>query len=118
MYKEGDGMATFEIGRVCMKTTGREAGRYCVVLQEAGKRDKTGSQNFVMVSGPRLLTGIKRRKCNIVHLKPTQFKIEITERASDEELIAAYDKIGLVKKLDLEKPSHAEMKGEKKIEKQ
>jgi ribosomal protein L14E/L6E/L27E len=25
-----------EIGRVCMKTAGREAGRYCVVLKKKG----------------------------------------------------------------------------------
>ncbi|MHA1242872.1 MAG: KOW motif-containing protein, partial [Promethearchaeota archaeon] len=25
-------MSVYDIGRVCVKTTGREAGRYCVVV--------------------------------------------------------------------------------------
>lgn len=99
-------VATLEVGRLCIKTAGREAGRYCVVL-------KTIDSNFVMITGPRALTGVKKRKCNIEHLEPTQYLLKIKEDASDKEVIEAYDKMGLISKLNLKKPSPEELKEEK-----
>jgi large subunit ribosomal protein L14e len=99
-------MAAFEVGLVCIKTVGREEGGYCVVL---GKEN----QSFVMITGPRLLTGVKRRRCNVNHLQPTEHKLDVKENASDEDVITAYKKAGLTTKLSLKKPSMAEMKGEK-----
>jgi len=101
-------MATLETGRVCMKIAGREAGRYAVIIKKFDK-DKE-NKAFVLITGPKLLTGIKRRKCNIEHLEPTEYSVEIKDDASDEEVIAALDKTGLVNKLGLKKPSAAEMK--------
>ncbi len=95
-----------EIGTVCMKVAGREAGKYCVVLKKPEK-------SFVIITGPRLLTGVKRRKCNIEHLEPTEFKLEIKEEEGDTEVISAYEKAGLVTRLDLRKPSAAQVKAEK-----
>lgn len=95
-----------EIGRVCMKTAGREAGKYCVVLKKV-------NDAFVMVTGPKLLTGVKRRKCNVEHLEPLPYTLEIKEEAAEEEVIAALDRSGLVTKFDLKKPSAAEVKAEK-----
>ncbi len=37
-------MAVFEVGRVAVKTLGREAGRYCVVVDIIDK-------NFVLIDG-------------------------------------------------------------------
>jgi len=96
-----------EVGRVCMKIAGREAGRYCVVLKKI-------DENFVLVTGPKLLTGVRRKKCNIAHLEPLPFMLEIKEEASDEEVISAYEKANLISKLNLKKPSAAQLKGEKK----
>jgi large subunit ribosomal protein L14e len=104
-------MASLEIGRVCLKLVGREAGHYCVVLKKLVEGKSKDS--FVLITGPKLLTGVKRRKCNIEHLEPTQYTLEIKEDAGDEEVIAAYEKAGLTKKLDLKLPSAAEMKAEK-----
>ena len=104
-------MAVFEIGRVAMKIAGREAGNYCVVVKPAGSKKE--ERNFVFVTGPKLMTGIKRRKCNVDHLRATEHKIEIKEDATDEEVIAAYEKSGLLKILDLKKPSAAKMKSRK-----
>jgi len=104
-------MATLKTGRVCMKIAGREAGRYAVIIKKFDK-DKE-NKAFVLITGPKLLTGIKRRKCNIEHLEPTEYFVEIKDDASDEEVIAALDKTGLVNKLGLKKPSAAEMKAEK-----
>jgi large subunit ribosomal protein L14e len=98
-----------EIGRVCMKVAGREAGKYCVVLK---KVDDT----FVLVTGPKELTGVKRRRCNIEHLEPTSYLVKIQAEASEKDVIDAYDKIGLTKKFELRLPSPEILKeAEKKI---
>ena len=98
----------FEVGRVCMKVAGREAGKYCVVVKAAGKGKN--EKSFVFVTGPKLLTGIKRRRSNIDHLKATDHKLEVKENANDEEVISAYEKAGLIVKLNLKKPSAADLK--------
>lgn len=106
-------MTLLEIGRVCVKIAGREAGRYAVVVKKI-------DDNFVLITGPKALTGIKRRRCNVGHLEPTQYKIRIKEDASDKEVVEAMKKAGLIKKLGLKKPSEAELKGreeEKKVNK-
>jgi large subunit ribosomal protein L14e len=92
-----------EVGQVCIKTVGREKGRYCVVVKNVDK-------NFVRVSGPKALTGVKRRRANVIHLQPLQYKLEIKEDASDEELLEAWKKSGLVEKFNLKLPSAAELK--------
>ncbi len=81
-------MSLIEIGRVCAKKAGREAKRFCVVVDLIDK-------NFVLVTGPKHLTGVKRRRCNIDHLELTQYKLEIGKGASDEEVIEAIEKQGL-----------------------
>lgn len=98
-------MVVLEVGRVCLKTSGREAGKYCVVVKPMDK-------SFVMVTGPKLLTGVKRRRSNIDHLQITEHVIKITADANDEAVIAAYESAGLVKQLNLKKPSAASMKTE------
>ncbi|MBI4010308.1 MAG: 50S ribosomal protein L14e [Candidatus Aenigmarchaeota archaeon] len=101
-----------EVGRVCMKLVGREAGRLCVVLNNI-TNEKTKKNSFVMVTGPRLLTGIKRRKANITHLEPTRHILEIKEDATDEEIIEAYKKANVVTKFNLKLPSAGKMKAVK-----
>jgi large subunit ribosomal protein L14e len=104
-------MAALEIGRVVMKICGRETGKYAVVVKGAGKEKE--DKSFVLITGPKLLTGVKRRKCNIDHLEPLPHILEIKEDASDEEVLAAYEKAGLITKLNLKRPSAAEVKAEK-----
>ncbi len=100
-----------EVGRVCLKVAGREAGKYCVVLKKI-------DDNFVLVTGPKLLTGVRRRRCNVEHLEALPYVLEIKEDASDEEVIAAYEKANLISKFNLKKPSAAQLKAEKeKVEK-
>ena len=72
-------MPAIEIGRICVKVAGREAGRKCVIVDLADK-------NFVLVTGPKSVTGIKRRRININHLEPLQDKVELKRNASDEEV--------------------------------
>jgi len=103
-------MVALEVGRVCMKVSGREAGKYAVVIKTF--KDKENDA-FVLITGPKLLTGVKRRKCNVNHLEPLPHILEIKEEAPDEEVLEAFEKAGLTTKLNLKRPSAAEVKAEK-----
>ncbi|WP_456482836.1 50S ribosomal protein L14e [Methanopyrus kandleri] len=81
--------APIEVGRICVKTAGREAGKYCVVVDIV-------DENFVIVTGPKDVTGVKRRRCNIKHLEPTPEKVDIDRGASDEEVKEALEEAGLL----------------------
>ncbi|ACX72866.1 conserved hypothetical protein [Methanocaldococcus vulcanius M7] len=78
-------MPAVEVGRVCIKTAGREAGQICVIVDVLDK-------NFVVVDGL-----VKRRRCNIKHLEPTEKKVDIQKGASTEEVKLALDAAGLLK---------------------
>lgn len=96
----------FDVGQVVIKSAGKEIGKIATVVKKV-------DVNFVIISGPKLLTGVKRRKANVEHLKPTEYKIDVKEDASDEEIIEAMKKATLVTKFKLKLPSAAEMKSEK-----
>jgi large subunit ribosomal protein L14e len=82
---EGPKMPAIEVGRICVKTSGREAGKKCVIIDIIDK-------NFVLITGPKQLTGVKRRRANIKHLEVTEEKIKIKKGASDEEVLKALEK--------------------------
>jgi len=89
-----------------MKIAGREAGKYCVVVKKM-------NEAFVEVTGPKILTGVKRRRANVEHLEPLEYVLQIADSASDEDVVAALEKAGLTTKFGLKRPSAAEMKAEK-----
>ena len=72
-------MPAIEVGRICIKILGREAGKKCVIVDLVDK-------NYVLITGPKTVTGIKRRRANINHLEATQDKIEMNRGATDEEI--------------------------------
>ncbi len=72
-------MPAIEVGRICVKLVGREAGRKCVIVDIADK-------SFVMITGPKSITGVKRRRANTNHLEPLNETVEIKRGASDEEV--------------------------------
>ncbi|MGD2066189.1 MAG: 50S ribosomal protein L14e [Candidatus Bathyarchaeota archaeon] len=80
-------MPAIEIGRICVKILGREAGKKCVIVDLVDK-------NYVLITGPKAVTKIKRRRANISHLEPTQEKIEINRGATDEEVAEALKTAG------------------------
>ena len=80
-------MPAIEVGRICVKTRGREAGKLCVIVDVIDK-------NFVLVTGPKEITGVRRRRANINHLKLTEKKVKIRRGASDEEVIKALKESG------------------------
>jgi len=86
-------MPAIEIGRLCVKQAGRECCHKCVIIDIMDK-------SFVLITGPKKLTGVKRRRVNINHLMPLEEKVEIKRGASDEEVAKALEEQG---KLDLVK---------------
>jgi large subunit ribosomal protein L14e len=83
-------MPAIEVGRLCVKQLGRENGKKCVIIDVMDK-------SFVLVTGPKKVTGVKRRRVNINHIMPLQDKIEIKRGASDEEVSQALENAGKLK---------------------
>ncbi len=72
-----------EIGRICVKIAGRDAGKKCVIV------DILKGQ-YVMIDGET-----RRRKCNLSHLEPLDQKVELKKGASHEEIKNVLKKIGI-----------------------
>ena len=85
-------MPAIEVGRVCVKLTGREAGRKCVVVDIIDK-------NFALITGPKKATGVKRRRTNVNHIEPTKMKINIKRGATDEEVEQALTAAGKMEEM-------------------
>ena len=87
-------MPAIEVGRICLKELGRETGKKCVVIDVMDK-------SFVLVTGPKKVTGVKRRRVNINHLMPLLDKIEVKRGASDEEVAQALEVAGKLQDMTL-----------------
>lgn len=74
-------LSAMDVGRICVKLTGREAGNRCVIVDVVDR-------NYVIVTGPLEVTGVRRRRVNMSHLQPLDEVIEISRNASDEEIAA------------------------------
>ena len=70
----------FEIGRLCVKIAGRDAGRKCVIVDVI-------DSNFVIIDGD-----VRRKRCNVKHLEPLEIKFEIAKGASNEEVASVFKK--------------------------
>jgi len=85
-------MPAIEVGRICVKQVGRERGKKCIVIDVMDK-------SFVLVTGPKKVTGVKRRRVNINHVMPLQDKIEVKRGASDEEVAQVLDAAGKLQEM-------------------
>jgi large subunit ribosomal protein L14e len=65
-----------EIGRVCIKTKGREAGRKVVVLSDV-------KEGKVLIDGDK----VRRKECNVLHLFPLKEKVSVTKDAKHEDVV-------------------------------
>ena len=65
-----------EIGRVCIKIAGRDAGKKCVIVDLL-------DNNFVLIDGET-----RRRKCNIAHLEPTKEKLDLEKGADHASVLS------------------------------
>jgi len=72
-----------EVGRLCVKLAGRDAGRVAVVVD-------TLDSKFVLIDG-----NVRRRKCNIMHLEPLDEIIKIKKGASHSEVSSEFKKLKL-----------------------
>ena len=72
-----------QIGRVCIKIAGRDAGELAVVISEP-------EGNYVLIDG-----NVRRKKCNIKHLEPTSKTLDIDSNASTSDVLKAMEKAGL-----------------------
>ena len=85
-------MPAMEVGRICVKVVGREAGKKCVVVDIVDK-------NYVLITGPKTVSGLKRRRANVNHLEPTGEKIDIKRGATDEEVTEALKAAGKLEEM-------------------
>jgi len=85
-------MPAVEVGRICVKMAGRESGRKCVIVDVMDK-------SFVLVTGPKKVTGVKRRRVNINHVAPTEDTVQIKRGASDEEVTQMLEATGKLEEM-------------------
>ncbi|MBW2991946.1 50S ribosomal protein L14e [Candidatus Woesearchaeota archaeon] len=94
-----------EIGRVCVKLAGRDAGKRCVIIDVLD--DKT-----VLIEGET-----RRRKCNILHLEPLKDLVKVEKNASYEKVCDALG-IKVVEKKPKEKTKRPKKVRKKKMQKE
>ena len=75
--------APLDIGQVCIKTAGKEAGKMCVIVD-------TQKDSFVLIDGQ-----VKRKRCNIMHLEAIDKKIKIKPKTSTEIIKKELEVIGI-----------------------
>ena len=93
-----------EIGRVCIKTAGRDSGELAVVLTDS-------QNNLVLVDG-----NVRRKKCNVKHLEPTSKLLNLKEEASTADVHKAMAAEGLKVNKVSEKKDKKEKAAPKKAE--
>lgn len=101
-------MSIFDVGRVCVKIAGRDAGQKCVVVENVDSR-------FVVVDG-----AVRRKKVNIRHLEPLDLQVNL-QGTSHEDVKKAFAELGYkVKETKAKKPAarprHLKKKKEAPVE--
>lgn len=74
---------TIEIGRLCVKIAGRDAGKKAIIIDILDDK-------YVLIDGET-----RRRKCNILHLEPLNQVIKIKKNASHEDVSKVLKEIGI-----------------------
>lgn len=90
-------MSAVDVGRICVKLAGREAGKKCVIVDVVDR-------NFVLVTGPKQVNGVKRRRVNVNHIEQTERKVNIKRGESDEQVMKALDEETLAYLREVVKP--------------
>lgn len=72
-----------ETGRLCIKTAGKDAGKTVVIVEPLDK-------NFVVIDGP-----VKRKRCNILHLEPTQKLLSLKKGASHADVVKEFKRLSI-----------------------
>jgi len=72
-----------EVGSLCMKIAGREAGKLCVVVDLLDNK-------FVLIDGQ-----VRRKKCNINHVEATGKVLKLEKNASHEDVVSVLKEAGI-----------------------
>ena len=72
-----------DVGRLCVKISGREAGNKCVIVEKI-------NNNFVLIDG-----NVRRKRCNILHLEPLDKVLKIKKGADTRTVIEAMKSEGI-----------------------
>lgn len=99
-----------DVGRVCVKIAGRDAGLRCVVVEVI-------DSNYVMIDGQT-----RRRKCNIKHLEPLPITLPVKKGASHDKVATAFKTMNIAVRIVRERGGiptrpRRKRKGREKIEK-
>lgn len=89
-----------EVGRLCIKTAGRDATAYCVVVEKIDEK-------YVLVDG-----NTRRKKVNMAHLEPLNKTLDVKKGADTKAVLEAFDKAGI----KVKKSAEAKPKKEKKVQ--
>ena len=81
-------MSVYDIGRVCVKTMGREAGKYGVIVDIIDK-------NYLLIDGVK----VRRKRVNYKHIEPASDIVDIKKGAAHSDVEAAIKKAKLTKKM-------------------
>ena len=73
-----------EVGRLCIKLAGRDAGKKAVVVENI-------DSNFVLIDGQT-----RRRKGSISHLEPTEVMLTLNKGAAHKEVAAEFKKLNII----------------------
>ncbi len=95
-----------EIGQVCIKTKGREAGRKVVILSKV-------KEGKVLIDGAK----VKRKNCNVMHLFPLKEKISVSADTKHEDLVKILGEKKQHKEVKIQKKEIKEKTGVKKTKK-
>lgn len=93
-----------EVGQVCVKIAGRDAGLECVVVDVL-------DGNLVLIDG-----NTRRRKCNIKHLEIINNFLDLNKNASHNEVVGAMKAAG-IRVVEAKKSFKAKTKGVKPVKK-
>src|SRR4030042_5135591 len=101
----------FNIGRVCVKIAGRDAGKKCIIVDVI-------DEHYVLIDGQT-----RRRKCNIKHLEPLNQSVQLTKNAPAPEVVRVLQELNILveekkpktKKTTAERPKRTRKKKEKPV---
>ena len=101
----------FEIGRLCLKIAGRDAGLKCIIIDKL-------NDSYVLIDGQT-----RRRKCNIKHLEPLDNVLKIKKGLVHDDVVKELRKEGIeikekIKRSKKTKEAKTEEKPEVKKEKE
>jgi large subunit ribosomal protein L14e len=95
-----------EVGRVVVKTAGRDAANYAVVVEVLDDK-------YVTIDG-----NVRRKKVNMHHIEPLNKTLDIKKGATTKDVLAAFEKANIVVKKKVEEKKKSTPKPQvKKVKK-